>query len=147
MPKAGRAAYFYAVSSLLQLYFSNAAATISYAPAGYVRLDWQPVLSTAAELRAIYEHVLRAMLHHRATALMTVHNRRPPIPAEVQAWLTDEWIPRAVATVAYGRCAIVQAELPLSRLAARSVGTSQKTALDFRYFDTEATADAWLRTA
>ncbi len=133
--------------SPLQQYFSNAAAVISYVPAGYIRLDWQPVAVTAPELRAIYEHVLRAMLHHRATALMTVHNRRPPMPAEVQAWLTEDWIPRAVATVAYGRCAIVQAELPLSRLAARSVGSGQKTALDFRYFDTEAAADAWLRMA
>ena len=146
MPKAARPAYFCAVSSL-QHYFSNAAAVISYAPAGYVRLDWQPVTTTAPELRAIYEHVLRAMRHHRATALMTVHNQRPPMPQEVQAWLMEDWIPRAVATVDYGRCAIVQAGLPLSRLAARSVGAGQKTALDFRYFDTEATADAWLRTA
>jgi hypothetical protein len=127
------------------LYFSNAAAVISYTPAGYVRLDWQPVLVTAPELRAIYEHVLRAMLHHRSAALMTVHNRRPPMPAEVQSWLTEEWIPRAVATVGYSRCAIVQAEMPLSRLAARAVGTGQKTTLSYQYFDNETAADSWLR--
>ena len=133
--------------STLQHYFSNPAATISYAPAGYIRLDWRPTAVTAPELRAIYEHVLRAMLHHRATALMTVHNQRPPMPPDVQTWLTEEWIPRAVATVGYGRCAIVQAEMPLSRLAARSVGSGQKTTLRYQYFDSEATADGWLREA
>jgi len=133
--------------SSLTLYFSNAAAVISYASAGYIRLDWQPTAVTAPELRAIYEHVLRAMLHHQASALMTVHNRRPPMPPEVQTWLTENWIPRAVATVGYGRCAIVQAEMPLSRLAARSVGTSQKTPLRYQYFENETTADSWLREA
>lgn len=129
------------------LYFSNAAAVISYALAGYVRLNWQPTAVSAPELRAIYEHVLRAMLHHRASALMTVHNRRPPMPPDVQTCLTEDWIPRAVATVGYGRCAIVQAELPLSRLAARAVGSGQKTSLNYQYFDNEAAADRWLRQA
>jgi hypothetical protein len=133
--------------SSLQHYFSNPAATISYAPAGYIRLAWQPIAVTASELRAIYEHVLRAMLHHRSTALMTVHNQRPPMPPDVQTWLTEEWIPRAVATVGYGRCAIVQAAMPLSRLAARAVGSGQKTTLHYQYFDSEATADGWLREA
>jgi hypothetical protein len=136
--------YFCFVSSPT-LYFSNAAAVISYAPAGYVRLDWQPVAATAPELRAIYEHVLRAMLHHRSPALMTVHNQRPPMPPEVQNWLMEDWIPRAVATVNYGRCAIVQADTPVSRLAARAVGTGQKTTLSYQYFDNEATADSWLQ--
>ncbi|MBO2011513.1 hypothetical protein [Hymenobacter negativus] len=133
--------------SSLQHYFSNAAAVISYAPAGYIRLDWQAAPATAPELRAIYEHVLRAMIHHRSPTLMTVHNRRPPMSAEVQTWLTQEWIPRAVATVGYGRCAIVQAEMPLSRLAAHAVGSGQKTTLRYRYFDDETAADSWLREA
>ncbi|WP_460549333.1 hypothetical protein [Hymenobacter daeguensis] len=133
--------------SSLQHYFRNAAAVISYAPAGYVRLDWQPTAVSPPELRAIYEHVLRAMRHHRAVALMTVHNQRPPMPPDVQAWLIEDWIPRAVATVGYGRCAIVQAEKPLSRLAARAVGTGQQTTLSYQYFDSEAAADGWLRQA
>jgi hypothetical protein len=126
-------------------YFSNPAAVISYAPVGYVRLDWQPVPATAPELRAIYEHVLRAMLHHGATALMSVHNLRPPMPPEVQTWLAHDWMPRAAAEVGYGRCAIVEAATPLSRLAARTVGANMSRALSFQYFDTVEAADAWLR--
>ncbi|MBF9238265.1 hypothetical protein I2I05_12745 [Hymenobacter sp. BT683] len=126
-------------------YFSNVAAVISYAPAGYVRLDWQPVPASASELRSIYEHVLRAMQHHRSTALMSVHNQRPPMPADVQEWLTQTWIPRAVAEVGYGRCAIVEATMPLSRLAARAVGIGLKGQLSYEFFATDTEADSWLR--
>ena len=128
----------------LQHYFSNAAAVISYAPAGYIRLSWQSVPATVPELRSIYEHVLRAMLHHRTPALLTVHHQRPPMPPEVQAWLAHDWIPRAIAAVGYGRCAIVEAELPLSRLAAHAVGNELKSTLQYQYFSTEAEAAAWL---
>ncbi|MDO7852803.1 SpoIIAA family protein [Hymenobacter convexus] len=127
-------------------YFSNPAAVISYAPEGYVCLDWQPIAASANELRAIYEHVLHAMQHHRTTALMTVHNQRPPMPPEVQAWLAHDWMPRAVATVGYARCAVVEANSPLSRLAARAVGADMGTGLRFQYFDTPEAARAWLRT-
>jgi hypothetical protein len=126
-------------------YFSNAAAVISYAPAGYIRLEWQPVPATVAELRSIYEHVLRAMQHHRATRLMSVHNQRPPMPPEIQTWLTQEWLPRAVAEAGYRYCAVVEATVPLSRLAARAVGTGMKGELRYEFFETDALADAWLR--
>ena len=129
-------------------YFRNAAAVISYAshgPAGYIRLDWQAVPATPSELRAIYEHVLRAMQHHRAPTLMTLHNNRPLMPPEVQTWLVQDWMPRAVTEAGYSRCAIVEAESPLSRLAARSVGADVKGQLRFQYFDSEEAADRWLQ--
>lgn len=126
-------------------YFRNAAAVISYAPGGYVRLDWQPTAVTPGELRGIYEHVLRALLHHRVTALMTVHNQRPPMPPEIQTWLTHDWMPRAVAEGGYDRCAVVEADTPLSRLAARAVGAGVSGQLTYQYFDTTEAADVWLR--
>ncbi|GAB3302423.1 hypothetical protein ACFQT0_11070 [Hymenobacter humi] len=126
-------------------YFSNAAAVISYAPASYIRLEWLSAPATVAELRSIYEHVLRAMQHHRVIRLMSVHNQRPPIPPEIQTWLTQEWLPRAVAEVGYRYCAVVEATAPLSRLAARAIGTGMKGLLSYEYFETDALADAWLR--
>jgi hypothetical protein len=139
------ALYFCNVPTILP-YFRSAAATISYAPAAYVRLDWQRFSATEAELRAVYDHVLRAMQRHGLHHLMSIHNQRPPMPPGVQAWLVDNWIPRAVAEVAYGRCAVVEAHTPLSRLAARSVGAAVQVPLEYRYFATETDADAWLRS-
>ena len=127
------------------LYFRNVAATISYVAAGYVRLDWQAVPSTANDLKAIYEHVLQAMQRYRSTAIMSVHNQRPAMPPEVQSWLVTDWIPRAVRDASYTRCAVVEAATPMSRLAARAVGIESKGLIDFRYFDGDVPADTWLR--
>ena len=131
------------------LYFRNAAAAIAHAPAGYIRLEWQPAPATAEELRAIYEHVLRAMVRYRAPRLLSIHNDRPPLPLEVQTWLAADWHPRAVAQAGYERYASVEAASPVSRLAARAVGSSLDGQLDYRYFASEAEAAAWLvaRTA
>lgn len=125
-------------------YLSTPVVTISYAEAGYVRLDWQPYAASAAELQALYEQVLQAMRRHGVTALLSVHKQRPPLSPDVQAWLTTQWIPRAVADAGYQRCAIVEADMPLGRLAARAVGLALTTPLRFRYFPSEAEAEAWL---
>jgi len=125
-------------------YFHNRAATVLYVPAGYIRLDWQPATAAVAELRAVYEHTLQAMLHHKTGLLMTVHNNRPPIPQDVQQWLVAEWVPRAMATAGYRRCAVVEGGNPLSRLAARSIGSSLQGPLAFGYYDTTDAAEAWL---
>jgi hypothetical protein len=125
-------------------YLRSAAAIISYAPAAYVRIDWQQFAATPADLRGVYDHVLRAMLRHGLSRLMSIHNHRPPMPVEVQTWLTTVWIPRAMAEVSYGRCAIVEANTPLSRLAARAVGAELNVPLTYRYFSNEADAAAWL---
>lgn len=133
----------YFVNNLLP-YFRSIAAVITYLPAAYVRVEWHPVAATAAELRAVYDHVLHAMRRHQAPALLSVHNQRPPIPPDVQTWLVNEWIPRALEA-GYRYCAIVEAVTPLGRLSARAVGSSlDKTALQYRYFRTETAAEEWL---
>lgn len=128
-------------------YFRSAAATISYQPGGFIQLEWQSVAASELELRAIYEHVLGALHRHRSTRLLTVHSQRPPMPAEVQAWLTHHWVPRAVAEAGYSHCAVVEASTPLSRLAARAVGTGLSAPLQYRYFASAAEGARWLREA
>jgi len=61
------------------------------------------------ELRAIHEHVLRAMQRYHVTALLFVHGQPEEIPAVVQRWLVAEWIPRAIREASYERCALVEA--------------------------------------
>ena len=125
-------------------YLQAAPATISFAPGAYVRLEWQPYVASAQELKAVYDHVLRAMMRHGLRSLMSIHNQRPPMPPEVQIWLTGTWIPSAMSETNYCRCAIVEAATPLGRLAARGVAAGLSPGLDYRYFRTEAEAQAWL---
>jgi len=99
---------------------------------------------SSPELKGIYEHLLRAMHHFNASSLMTIHNKRLPMPQDVQQWLVEEWIPRAIAEVNYGHCAIVEADSPLSRLAARTVGGNLPRRLSYAYFATTEEASTWL---
>lgn len=126
-------------------YFHNAAAAITYHAPDYLRVTWQPTAVSVADLQAIYEHVLRAMRHYGSTRLMSVHGQRPPMPPRVQEWLTTQWVPRAIAEAGYDKCAVVEAEAPLSRLAARSVGTGLTQPLRYNYFSTVQDAAKWLQ--
>jgi hypothetical protein len=126
-------------------YFHNAAATITYHESGYLRVTWHPTSVSVADLQAIYGHVMRAMLHYGTSRLMTVHGQRPPMPPQVQEWLTQHWVPRAIAEAGYNKCAIIEATAPLSRLAARSIGSSLTPGLHYQYFASEQEAAEWLR--
>jgi hypothetical protein len=85
------------------------------------------------------------MLHYGSTRLMSVHGQRPPMPPQIQEWLTTQWVPRAMETAGYDRCAVVEAEAPLSRLAARSVGNGLTHKLRYHYFPTVREAAEWLQ--
>lgn len=125
-------------------YLHNAAAVISYHAAGYVQLDWTSVATSSQELKAIYEHLLQAMKYFGASKVMTVHGQRPPMTQDVQQWLIEEWVPRAVAEVNYSCCAVVEAQTPLSRLAARTVGGGLLGLLRHAYFVEQEEAASWL---
>lgn len=129
------------------LYFHNAAAAISYMPAGYIRLAWNPVPLEPHHLMAVYEHVLQAFKRHKTGRLLSNHGQRLPMPLPVQTWLAEQWVPRATAEAAYSHCAIVEADAPVSRLAARAVADHLTGPLKYRYFGTEAAAETWLLTA
>ncbi|GAA4362382.1 hypothetical protein GCM10023185_30260 [Hymenobacter saemangeumensis] len=131
-------------------YFQSPAATISHVSAlptsGYIRLDWQPVASTPAELRAIYEQAFQAMRQHNTPSLMTVHNNRPPLPAEIQGWLGEVWVPRAIRELGFGRCAVVEVNPPQSRQVVHTVTAALEEPLEYQFFSTPEAADAWLRS-
>jgi len=128
-------------------YFHNAAAVITYHAPDYLHITWQPTPVSIADLQAIYEHVLRAMLHYGTTRLMSVHGQRPPMPPQIQEWLFQQWVPRAIEEAGYDKCAVVEAEAPLSRLAARSVGNGLTQKLRYNYFPTMQEAAATCATA
>lgn len=128
-------------------YFSNAAADISYCPAGYLRTTWHSMAAEPAELRAIYEHVLRAMQRYQVSALLFVHEQAEPIPVSVQNWLTSNWIPRAVEQAGYQRCAVVESGLVANRQATHAIGQRVAEALEYAFFEDADAASAWLLAA
>jgi hypothetical protein len=127
------------------LYFQNPAITIFYVN-GYLRLNWSAARTTEEELRGAYQQILLALKHYDTNKTLSYHGQRPLIPLAVQTWLTQEWIPRAVREAGYRRCAVVESQNPLGRLASQAVGQQSPDQLDFRHFATLAEADAWLRS-
>ncbi|RTQ46586.1 hypothetical protein EJV47_21805 [Hymenobacter gummosus] len=129
-------------------YFQNPAATINHvAGEDFLRLHWSAAKTSPDELRAVYQHTLRAFTHFGYRKLLSDHSQRPPMPSEVSTWLAEEWIPRAVREAGYSHCAVVDNSTPLGRLAAQAVGAQLPPGLlTFRYFPTLAEALGWLRT-
>jgi hypothetical protein len=127
-------------------YFHNAIVTIVRQQGdAFIRLNWTAVSPQPEELRAAYEHALRALQHFGLHKLLSDHTQRQPMPAAVSIWVAEDWIPRAVREVGYSHCAVVENATPLGRLAAQSIGAQlPQGLLVFKYFSTPAEAAAWL---
>ena len=95
------------------------------------------------ELRAIYEHVLRAMQRYHVTALLFVHGQPEEIPAVVQRWLVAEWIPRAIQEAGYERCALVEASQGAA-VAAQAIGQQVAGSMEYAFFGETDPAVNWL---
>jgi len=126
------------------LHFQNAAGELFYHPSGYVRLAWSAERLSLAELQAIYDQALQLMRDKDTGKLLSEHGQRAPLVAAAQAWLTGDWIPRAVAQVGLRYCAIVEGQNPLHRLSTHSVVTATRDEVVFRQFATVQEAHAWL---
>ena len=125
-------------------YFRNPAAEITYYPAGYVRADWRSMAAEPAELRAIYGHVLRAMQRYGVTAVLFVHQQPEAITPELQHWVVEEWIPRAMREANYQRCALVEVYQPTSETDARAISQLLAGKMEFSFFAEVEAAAAWL---
>jgi hypothetical protein len=125
-------------------YFRNPAAEISYAETGYIRTDWHLLNASVNEVRGIYEHVLQAMQRYHATSLLCVYAHRPTMHKEVEAWLLQNWIPRAVHEAGYHRCAVVEphATTKQATTLAKSLGAGES--LEYELFDSVEEAESWL---
>ncbi len=95
------------------------------------------------ELRAIYEHVLRAMQRYQVTALLFVHGQQEVIPAAMQNWLATEWIPRAIREAGYERCALVEAGQGATG-APQAIGQRVAGTMEYAFFGEMAPAVSWL---
>lgn len=124
--------------------FSNAACTVVCSSAGYVRLNWTAAVTSTFDLQQVYEQTTLAMQRLGLNKILSNHAHRRPISAEMQQWLAEVWVPKAIHDANYGYCAIVESEEALTRLAVRAVGTVVGKQISFRYFNTVAEAEEWL---
>ncbi|GAA3941571.1 hypothetical protein [Hymenobacter algoricola] len=128
------------------LYFHNELASVLEHADGYARIDWSPVPLQSGALRAVYEQVLRLLSSSGFTKILSDHQLRTPLLPADQLWLSQEWVPRAIAEAGYRHGAVVEAHDLLSRSSVvRVVQQLDRLPLTIRYFEDAQLAAAWLR--
>jgi hypothetical protein len=126
------------------LYFENQAGHLYYHPAGFVRLAWATGRLPVAVIQVFYEQVLELLISTDCRRLLSEHGLRAPLPQQAQQWLTDNWIPRAIARSHTRHCAIVEGADPMHRLSTQSVVSTAPAGFVFKRFDNVPAAEQWL---
>jgi hypothetical protein len=129
------------------LYFENSVGRLWEEPAGYLRLEYKPNPRETVEFRALLTHTAQALSRHQwASILVDQRQMSPFIPAE-QAWMTSEWLPKAVHEHGYRYGAVVVAQNVFARLAmTQLVLGSHDLSHTYRTFEDETEALAWLES-
>ncbi len=126
------------------LSFTNAAGRIYYHSVGYVRLAWGPGRVPLDAVQAYYEKALAVLATTGARKLVSEHGPRAPLLPAAQQWLTQSWIPRAMAQARTRHCAVVEGTDPVHRLSVETVAAVAPTEFIFKRFATLAEAEAWM---
>ncbi|UOQ96254.1 hypothetical protein MUN81_13455 [Hymenobacter sp. 5317J-9] len=126
------------------LYFQNAAGKVYHHPRGFVRLAWSAERTSFDAVKAFYEQVLALLLNSGARKILSDHGQRAPLSGAAQAWLIENWIPRAMTQARTRHCAIVEGADPLHRLSTQSVVSASPSGFVFQRFVSVDAAEAWL---
>lgn len=128
------------------LSFTNAAGQLYYSSAGHVRLAWGPGRVPFEAVQAYYEKALAVLLTTGARKILSEHGQRAPLLPVAQQWLTQNWIPRAMAQAHSRHCAVVEGADPVHRLSTETVAVGAPAGFVLRRFPTRAAAEAWLES-
>ncbi|QDA60244.1 STAS/SEC14 domain-containing protein [Hymenobacter jejuensis] len=132
-------------TTALTLYFENSAGQLLEHPAGFLRATWSERPRQLADTRALFTHMLRALLQRGWSRILIDQRVMLPFSSEEQTWIAQEWLPRAVQEGGYRAGAVVVSADVMTRLATAFVTTQiQNRALVYRSFETEAEATEWL---
>lgn len=128
------------------LFFENQAGQLYYNPVGFVRLVWSAERLPLPTVQAFYEQVLELLVRTGCRRILSEHGQRAPLALEAQQWLTNDWIPRAIARSHTRHCAIVEGTDPMHRLSTQSVVSTAPAGFQFKRFDNFQEAEKWLLT-
>jgi hypothetical protein len=130
------------------LFFHNELASVLEHADGYARIDWNPVPIQSRALRTVYTQVLNLLRASGFTKILSDHQLMPPLLPADQLWLSQEWVPQAIAEAGYSHGAVVESHDLLSRSTiVRVVEQIGHLALTVRYFEDDWRAAQWLRCA
>ncbi|GAB3859336.1 hypothetical protein GCM10028822_35720 [Hymenobacter terrigena] len=127
------------------LYFENSVGRIWEEPEGYVRLEYRSGLREATQFRALLTHTAQAMARRQWSKMLVDQREMAPFDPGELAWMTNEWLPRAVRESGYRFGAILVAHNVFARLATNQfILASRDLPHTYRTFEAEEAAVVWL---
>lgn len=130
------------------LYFENSTGRLWEEPEGYLRLEYKPGPRELMQFRAMLTHTAQALSRRQWTRILVDQRQMAPFNPAEQAWMTTEWLPKAVHEHGYRHGAVLVAHNVFARLAmTQLVLASRDLPHTYRTFESEAEALAWLMPA
>ena len=109
---------------------------------GCIKVIWKRY-ATSTQIRFVHEVVLSALEHYGFRKIFGDDRSLPTIHSEDQRWITEDWMPRAVAA-GLRKCAGVYAKAYFGRLSTEQVRARAPAPLEIQMFHTPEQAYAWL---
>lgn len=123
----------------------NPAGQVLADPAGFLRLEWGSQPRSFAHIQAMFTTAAQALAQRGWSRILINQVGMIPFSPQAQQWVSEEWLPAAVAVSGYRAGAVVVATNVLTRLATAYITTNASNLpLRYRSFDTEAAAVSWL---
>ena len=129
------------------LYFENSIGRLWEEPEGYLRLEYKPGPRETVQFRAMLTHTAQALSRRQWTSILVDQRQMAPFNSSEQAWMSNEWLPKAVHEHGYRHGAVVVAQNVFARLAmTQLVLSTRDLPHSYRTFEDEAEALAWLKS-
>lgn len=133
--------------ALRSLYFENSVGRLWEEPEGYLRLEYKPGPRETVQFRAMLTHVAQALSRRQWACILVDQRQMDPFNPTEQAWMTSEWLPKAVLEHGYRFGAVLVAHNVFARLAmTQLVMSTRDLPHTYRTFENEAEAVAWLKS-
>ena len=130
------------------MYLSNALASVSGHPDGYLRIEWHTVPMVSTEVRLLFDQVLNLLRQEQFHRLFTERTGMPPLHTHDCQWVKSEWAPRAAREAGLTHCAIVETQPDLHQRGTPAATLSAENPRpQFRFLDSFTQAEAWIRVA
>ena len=134
-------------SAIRSLYFENSAGRLWEEPEGYLRLEYRPGPREFVQFRALLTHTAQALSRHQWASILVDQSQMAPFNPAEQAWMTNEWLPKAVYEHGYRFGAVLVAQNVFARLVmTQLVLGTRDLPHTYRTFEDESSALMWLQT-
>ena len=127
------------------LYFENSIGRIWEEPEGYLRLEYRAGPRELLQFRALLTHAAQALSRRQWSKVLVDQRAMSPFSPAEQAWMTTEWLPRAVHEHGYRFGAVLVAHNVFARLAMNQlVMGTRELPHTYRTFEADESAVHWL---